>query len=603
MDFAKLKLVIWDLDETLWQGTLSEGAVILSAKHAQLLRDMVDAGVMCSICSKNDAPAVDAKLAELGIAGLFVFCSVNWAPKGERVRQIVKEMNLREPNVMFIDDNASNRGEVAHSCPAMAVEDVDVIGSLTEYFRHAEKKDLAHSRLKQYQLLEEKRDFKAAFPSNEDFLSESQIHVTLGTDCENHLERIAELVMRSNQLNFTKVRSTPQELAALLKEDAVAAGYVTVKDRFGDYGIVGFYAVANQRLIHFVFSCRILGMGIEQYVYKKLGQPKLEIVGDVSADVLSPDPYWIAEGPIRQAEESLVSIQKKLLIKGPCDMSQMFSYIQESSNIVTEFVYVNDRGISIEQGTTTTHIVDRLTLSQEERDALCRAVPFGDSAMFDTAMFDRDIAYIVLSTFADPNLGLYCCRKTGAKIAFGEYCNDLTDEALWPGFINGTLFTSNCPFTRDTLEPFKRDFEYVGRIQPEEIVQNISLIYKHLAPDAVLILVLGSEIPYEANTQRAYQDRHLYNAKLNHLLREWAKDKPRVAFIDVNRHLEGQSSFTNNINHFTRNIYYQMSKDLVEIVNRDQTIHLNQNSKASVFIRKNWKRLVNKLRRMLSKKS
>lgn len=599
MDFAKLKLVIWDLDETLWQGTLSEGAVVLPEKHAQLLRDMVDAGVMCSICSKNDAPTVDAKLTELGIAGLFVFCSVNWAPKGERVRQIVKEMNLREPNVMFIDDNASNRGEVTHSCPAMAVENVDVIGSLSEYFHSAEKKDLAHRRLKQYQLLEEKRDFKAEFPSNEDFLAESQIYVELSTDCENHLERIAELVMRSNQLNFTKVRSTQQELAALLREPAVESGYVTVKDRFGDYGIVGFYAVADRRLIHFVFSCRILGMGIEQYVYKKLGQPMLEIVGDVSADVRSPDPYWIAEGPSRQSEENLASIQKKLLIKGPCDMSQMFSYIRESSNIITEFVYVNDRGISIEQGTTTTHIVDRLTLSGEERDALCRAVPFGDSAMFDTAMFDRDIAYIVLSTFADPNLGLYRCRKTGAKIAFGEHCNDLTDEALWPAFIDGTLFTANCPFTRASLESFKRDFEYIGRIQPEEIVQNIGLIYRHLAPDAVLIFVLGSEMPYEANTQQAYQDRHVYNARLNQLLRAWAQDKPRVAFIDVNRHLEGQSSFTNNINHFTRNIYYQMSKDLVEIVNRDQTIHLNQNSKTFVYIRKNWRRLANKLRRLL----
>ena len=76
-----------------------------------------------------------------------------------------------------------------------------------------------------------------------------------------------------------------------------------------------------------------------------------------------------------------------------------------------------------------------------------------------------------------------------------------------------------------------------------------------------------------------------------------------MAFIDVNRYLEGQSSFTNNINHFTRNVYYQMRKELVALVNRDQTLHLNQNRKASVFIRKNWKRLVNKLRRMLSKKS
>lgn len=603
MDFAKLKLVIWDLDETLWHGTLSEGAVVLPEEHAQLLRDMVDTGVMCSICSKNEAAQVDAKLAEMGIAGLFVFCSVNWAPKGERVRQIIEEMNLRQPNVLFIDDNASNRGEVSHSCPEMAVEDVDIIASLIEYYRDAGKKDRAHSRLRQYQLLEQKRDFKASYPSNEAFLAESQIHVEFHTDCGNQLDRIAELVMRSNQLNFTKLRSSKQELASLLADAAVQTGYVSVRDRFGDYGIVGFYALADRKLIHFVFSCRVLGMGIEQYVYRKLGQPALEIVGEVSASVDAPEPYWIAEEAHGQADTAQMEIRKKLIIKGPCDMSQMFAYIRESANIVTEFVYVSDSGVSIEQGTTTTHIVNRLTLSQEERDVLCRAVPFGDSAMFDTAMFDGDVACIVLSTFADPNLGLYRCKKTGVRIAFGEYCNDLTDERLWPGFMDQTLFTANCRFTRASLEAFRNDFEYIGRIQPEEIVENLRVIYRNISQDAMLILVLGSETPYEANTQRAYQDRHLYNAKLNRLLREWAKDKPRVAFIDVNRHLEGQSSFTNNINHFTRNVYYRMSKDLVEIVNRDQGLNLRQNNQTYVYLRKNWMRLVNKLRKIVLRKS
>ena len=151
MDFSKIKLVIWDLDETLWKGTLSEGNVIVPAKHISLLKDMVDAGVVCSICSKNDENQINEKLSELNIAEYFVFNSINWSPKGDRVRQIISEMNLRQPNVLFIDDNASNRGEVKHCCPEiLGVEDVDIIADLCGYFSQVKKADINHSRLAQY---------------------------------------------------------------------------------------------------------------------------------------------------------------------------------------------------------------------------------------------------------------------------------------------------------------------------------------------------------------------------------------------------------------------------------------------------------------------
>lgn len=56
--------------------------------------------------------------------------------------------------------------------------------------------------------------------------------------------------------------------------------YITAYDKYGEYGIVGFYAVKDNTLVHFLFSCRTLGMGIEQYTYEKIGCPKLDIVGD-----------------------------------------------------------------------------------------------------------------------------------------------------------------------------------------------------------------------------------------------------------------------------------------------------------------------------------
>ena len=111
MDFSKVKLVIWDLDETFWQGILSEHTVSVIPANLQLLRDMTDSGVVNSICSKNDASQVEAFLKEWDIWDLFVFPSINWSPKGDRVRQIISEMNLRSANVLFLDDSRINLEE------------------------------------------------------------------------------------------------------------------------------------------------------------------------------------------------------------------------------------------------------------------------------------------------------------------------------------------------------------------------------------------------------------------------------------------------------------------------------------------------------------
>lgn len=328
IEFAKIKLVIWDLDETLWKGVLSEGSVVMPKEHIQLVKDMVDSGVMCSICSKNDEQPVLDELENKGLRGLFVFNSINWSPKGERVKQIVTEMNLRQPNVVFIDDNPSNRGEVKTSCPDIDVEDVDIIPELISYFRTIEKKDIEHKRLKQYNVLEEKQSFKANFASNEEFLKQSNVVVELFTDCMNHKERILDLINRSNQLNFTKIRLQESELDELLSDTNIKCGYAQVRDNFGDYGIVGFYAVENGVAKHFVFSCRTLGMGVEQFVYKQIGEPMLNIQGDVSSSPYEPNPYWINQDSNDVKEKDHLNAGK-VLVKGPCDMQQMFAYIAD----------------------------------------------------------------------------------------------------------------------------------------------------------------------------------------------------------------------------------------------------------------------------------
>ena len=565
IDFSKIKLVIWDLDETLWNGILSEGTVQFVEENIQLIRDLTDAGVVNSICSKNDPDKVDEALKKMGIDDLFVFKSITWTSKGSRVKQIISEMNLREPNVLFIDDNTTNLGEVESCCPKIMAATDKFIPELIRYYSAAPKKDLEHKRLEQYKVLERKEEFKATTESNLDFLRKCGIQVSMDSDCKPYLDRIEELVHRANQLNFTKVRSSEEELREVLQDSEIKKGIVRVKDNFGDYGIVGFYALQDNRLLHFVFSCRTLNMGVEQYVYHALGKPEITVVGEVSSELTGTCPDWINRTEEGKAEKK-TAIKHKVVIKGPCDLQQVFSFIKLSPNIIDEFSYVNSKGVLIEQGNHTTHIVESLTLPQEQKDYLAKSLPFGDKGMFQTRMFDQDVKVVVLSMFMDPNLGLYREKKTNAVVAFGEYTNDLTNTDHWEKIIAGEVFTANCKFTQSDLRNMAENYEFLGRINVDSTVQNLSFIYEHICQDAILILCLGSELPYLKNTQEAYEGRHLYHSELNCAIRTWAKDKSNVFLLDVNHYVQSQDDFTNNINHFQKNIYYQLCVELLRII-------------------------------------
>ncbi len=578
LDFSKIKLVIWDLDETFWKGVLSEDSQQFIPENIQLIKDMADAGVISSICTKNDYQKVFSTMNNLKIWDLFVFSSINWSSKGERVKQIIDEMNLRPVNVLFIDDNTTNLAEVENSCQGIMTENIDILPDLQNYFSSAPKKDLQHKRLDSYKTLEKKRDFKATVGSNEDFLKKCNIKVNFKKDCLENIERIHELILRSNQLNFTKVRSSIEELEETIKNPDIDCGYVTVLDDFGDYGIVGFYAVKDNTLLHFTFSCRTLNMGVEQYVYRKLGNPKVEIVGDVSSSLDTPNPDWI-NLEIKSSSIGKKNVGKtKILIKGPCDLLQIFSFIRASSNIVTEFSFVNNNGVYVEHGNHTLSAKNYLTLSSETKNRLINSLPFGDPKMFETQMFDPEFDFIVFSLFSDPNLGIYREKSSGAAVPFGEYTNDLTDESRWDEYIKSEVFVADCKFNKENLSSIKENFTFEGRLSPEKILENIKFLYEHIGKDTKLILNIGSDIPYEANNQPAYEGRHIFNAELKKLVKEFADNNNRVFLLDVSKYITGQECFTNNINHLTKPVYHALSEDLVNIINSNSDSDFKNNS-------------------------
>ena len=559
INFDKIKLIIWDLDETLWKGTLSEGG-ISTCDNIPLIHILADHGIINAICSKNDKDSAEHILKQLNILDLFVFNSIDWTPKGPRIEHMIKDMGLRATNVLFIDDNIVNLNEAIHYSPDLMVSTPDIIPQLSSYYNSRPITDNNHSRLNQYKILQKKKESRKTFTDNTAFLFSTNTKVEIHKDCLNEIDRIHELILRTNQLNYTKNRCTKDELNSLLKDKSVKSGYITAKDKFGDYGIVGFYALKGKKLIHFLFSCRTIGQGIEQYVYSTLKWPELNVVGTVINYVQHiPAPEWINQNQDLSIN-SEEKISAKIVMKGPCDMSILASYLN-SNNIITEFTYIGEkRHNSIEHHNHSINFLQFPFLTTKEQNQLLSDCIFNDEAMFKTAMYDNDTLLIFLSTQIEPNLGIYKNKISGKEIAFAEFCYPLTDKVNWPLYTNKIIPTYDNDFTTEWLESFSEKYEFIGQITPEQYIENIKVLLSKINPSATICLLLGSEIPYVANTQKAYENREIYYSALNAKLRKFAHEEKRILLISFNDYIHSQDDFLDNINHYKRHVYFEAAK-------------------------------------------
>lgn len=291
-----VRLVIWDLDETFWKGTITEGGVQEDSHFGHIVEALAKRGIISSICSKNDFDRAREVLERMGVWQYFVFPSINWEPKGARIAHIVEQVQLRAPTILFIDDNPMNLEEAKFVVPGLQVADETIIPTMLDNPLFAGKDDPSMKRLADYRLLETKSEAQEAIGGDTHaFLRDSRIRVELEYDIEKHIDRVIELINRTNQLNFTKIRLPDDQEAARAEVRAMTEGYdchtglVRVRDRFGDYGYVGFFlqrkGAGYNSLQHFCFSCRTLGMSVETWIYRQLGRPELTVQGEVISDI------------------------------------------------------------------------------------------------------------------------------------------------------------------------------------------------------------------------------------------------------------------------------------------------------------------------------
>lgn len=549
-----VKLVIWDMDDTFWNGTISEGSISIPPEHIEIVRCLCNRGIMNSICSKNDYGIVEEELKKAGIFDYFIFPHINWMPKGEQISEIISECQLRADNVLYIDDNPHNLQEALHVCPKLQIETPEIIEKLLSISFLQGKIDSELTRLSQYKALEKKTLEKKKYSNNYEFLYESDIRVSIHRDCEKQIDRISELINRTNQLNFTKVRIDRKEVETLLHDSDRTNCYITAQDKFGEYGIVGFASVKNGEANHFLFSCRTIGMGIEQWVYAELGYPKIIKNGETISDVNFYDkPGWInrecVANHVNKCEKNKKKKKRKVLIRGGCDLSQMEPYLS-NLNLSCEFNHLNYH---------RDHSVFAIDILDDDfaayRNEIIKNVPFVDESNFATRMYDEKFDYIVISVLMDYCQGVYALKSNPAiKIAYANFNNKIDVE-------------NHLTYTADELEWFLDNFEFVGRTTPEEFRKYLHLLREKICADTKLIFINGCEISHENESEKDFVCVH---REMNHVLDNFVSESHKVYLLDVRKIVTERAQLTNNIRHYTRDVYYKIAEELVNIINSNE---------------------------------
>ena len=567
--YENIKLIIWDMDETFWQGILSEGEVILPISNADLIKSITDHGVVNSISSKNDQEPVMNELALAGVADLFVFNDINWEEKGPQIAAKLKAMGLRPENTLFIDDNLRNLEEAKFNANGLMTATPDIIPYLTTYYARTKATDTEHLRLNQYKILEKKTKAEVLSSSKEEFLKESDIKVSVNRDCLQNIDRIHELVMRSNQLNFTKNRDDKELLIRLITNDWNDCAYIRARDRFGDYGIIGFYCynTREKRMEHLLFSCRVLGMGIEQFVYNKLGCPSFDVKEPVSVKLSTEKAVdWISEADgTAISEDKARGNRVRVLLKGPCDLGSVEPYLTGGS-VTTEFNYVDDRGVVVTGQNHTMHIWDKGHLGKDGVREMIESVPFLSEGDFETKLFDEKYHVVCISMMPDIAAGLYKNKKTGEYVSFSNRNADLTDSSNFDGFITGELQGHGFEFSREILEKFAEEWEFVGSTPLDLLMRNLDYIYDNVVGHPIIILILGSEKDYEGDSPEFDGLGKIYR-DYNPVLTAFAEDHERMKVINVTDFINSQEDFADCINHFSRNVYYKIAGEICRYIN------------------------------------
>lgn len=294
---AVKKCLVLDLDNTLWGGVIGDDGLSgiqigeLGTGHAfsdfqKWLKELKNRGILLTVCSKNNEDTAKEPFEKhpemvLQLEDFSMFVA-NWEDKARNIRTIQQALNIGMDSMVFLDDNPFERELVRTMIPEITVPELPEDPALyLQYLRGLDLFETASysredaGRTEQYREKAQRAAFEAAFQSYDDYLEALQMRASAAAFDPFHYPRIAQLTQRSNQFNLRTVRYTEAEIEALAQDDSRIGLYFTLKDKFGDHGLISVVVLEKQPedtlfISEWLMSCRVLKRGMEEFIVDKI---------------------------------------------------------------------------------------------------------------------------------------------------------------------------------------------------------------------------------------------------------------------------------------------------------------------------------------------
>lgn len=285
------KLLVVDLDDTLWGGILGDvgleglrlgghdpvGEALVDFQRA--LKALTRRGILLGVVSKNDEDFALRAISEhpemvLDLDDLAGW-RINWQDKAANLVALVDEVNLGLDATVFIDDNPVERDRVREAFPDVLVPEwpedktlyVEKLHSL-DCFDVPSLSSEDRRRASMYTVERKRRSLKQEVPSVDDWLASLDTTVTVEPLNDANLPRAAQLLNKTNQMNLSTRRMPENELWAWASEATRRFWTFRVTDRFGDLGLTGLASLEwsgdEGRIVDFILSCRVMGRKVEE---------------------------------------------------------------------------------------------------------------------------------------------------------------------------------------------------------------------------------------------------------------------------------------------------------------------------------------------------
>ncbi|MCP4458245.1 MAG: HAD-IIIC family phosphatase, partial [Cytophagales bacterium] len=239
-DKRYVKCVVWDLDNTIWDGVLLEGDFVkLRSNVTGIIKTLDSRGILQSITSKNEYGMAMDKLKEFYLYEYFLYPQINWNSKTSSIKEISKSLNIGLDNIALVDDQTFERDEVSFSFPEVLCIDaaqLDQLLIIPEMNPRFITDDSIMRRKMYIYDIERNKAEKEYVGPKEEFLATLNMKFTICSATEEDLKRAEELTIRTNQLNATGYTYSYDELDYFRQSENYKLLVASLEDKYGTYG-------------------------------------------------------------------------------------------------------------------------------------------------------------------------------------------------------------------------------------------------------------------------------------------------------------------------------------------------------------------------------